>query len=138
MPSRRRRRRSASPSSAPVPRAWRRRGSRPSGFGQALFVLATVISVPAPGRAVCDAGLKALAVDSGPPVAHGVPGVTVGKVSDEHCTLDDPDGVLKLGDMIRLIPGHCDPTCNLHDWYAGLRGGRVETLWPVTARGKVF
>ncbi|WP_172329910.1 DSD1 family PLP-dependent enzyme [Mangrovicoccus sp. HB161399] len=119
-------------------RVRRADGSPPGGFGQALFVLATVISTPAPGRAVCDAGLKALAVDSGPPVAHGVPGVAVGKVSDEHCTLDDPEGRLKLGDMIRLIPGHCDPTCNLHDWYAGLRGGLVETLWPVTARGKVF
>ncbi|WP_138464353.1 DSD1 family PLP-dependent enzyme [Poseidonocella sp. HB161398] len=113
-------------------------GSPPGGFGQALFVLATVISTPVPGRAVCDAGLKALAVDSGPPVAHGVPGVSVRAVSDEHCTLDDPEGRLQLGDMIRLIPGHCDPTCNLHDWYAGLRGGRVEALWPVTARGKVF
>jgi len=36
---------------------------------------------------------------------------------------------------LMLIPGHCDPTINLHDWFVGLRNGRVETLWPITARG---
>ncbi len=45
---------------------------------------------------------------------------------------------LSLGDRIRLVPGHCDPTCNLHDWFVGVRNGVVETLWPVTARGKLF
>ena len=38
---------------------------------------------------------------------------------------------LKLGDKVWLIPGHCDPTVNLHDWYVGVRDGRVEVLWPV-------
>ena len=42
---------------------------------------------------------------------------------------------LKLGEKVWLIPGHCDPTVNLHDWYVGVRNGRVEVLWPVTARG---
>jgi D-serine deaminase-like pyridoxal phosphate-dependent protein len=42
-----------------------------------------------------------------------------------------------LGDKIRLIPGHCDPTVNLYDWYVGIRGNRVEQLWPITARGAV-
>jgi 3-hydroxy-D-aspartate aldolase len=42
---------------------------------------------------------------------------------------------LKLGEKVKLIPGHCDPTVNLHDWYIGVRGGRVEALWPITARG---
>jgi 3-hydroxy-D-aspartate aldolase len=36
---------------------------------------------------------------------------------------------------VKLIPGHCDPTVNLHDWYIGVRGGRVEALWPIAARG---
>ena len=42
---------------------------------------------------------------------------------------------LGLGDRVWLIPGHCDPTINLHDWYVGVRGGRVEALWPIAARG---
>ena len=42
---------------------------------------------------------------------------------------------LKLGEKVWLIPGHCDPTVNLHDWYVGVRNGRVEVLWPVSARG---
>ena len=45
---------------------------------------------------------------------------------------------LALGDKIRLIPGHCDPTVNLYDWYVCIRGGRVEQLWPITARGAVY
>jgi D-serine deaminase-like pyridoxal phosphate-dependent protein len=49
----------------------------------------------------------------------------------------------KLGDRLLLVPGHCDPTVNLHDWYVGVRGlktaqARVESVWPVAARGAVF
>jgi 3-hydroxy-D-aspartate aldolase len=40
--------------------------------------------------------------------------------------------------MVRLVPGHCDPTVNLYDWYVGIRGNRVEQLWPITARGAVY
>src|SRR5262249_36021606 len=42
---------------------------------------------------------------------------------------------LRLGEEVWLIPGHCNPTVNLHDWYVGVRRGRVEALWPITARG---
>ena len=41
-------------------------------------------------------------------------------------------------DKLRLVPGHCDPTANVHDWYVGVRGGKVEVLWPVSARGKAY
>lgn len=107
------------------------------GFEHALFVLTSVMSV-APGRAVADAGLKALAVDSGLPTVHGLAGVTCTGLSDEHCQFADPSGLLGINQHLRLIPGHCDPTCNLYDWYVGIRGNRVETLWPVTARGKLY
>lgn len=107
------------------------------GFEHALFVLTSVMSL-APGRAVTDAGLKALAMDSGLPVVHGVDGVKCEGLSDEHCQLDDPLGRLRINQRLHLIPGHCDPTSNLHDWYVGIRGDRVETIWPVTARGKVY
>lgn len=105
---------------------------------QAVFVLTGVMSVPTPGRAVCDAGLKALATDSGLPVVAGRPDLTYTSASDEHGVIADPAGTLRPGDRLRLIPGHCDPTCNLHDWYVGLRRGIVESLWPVSARGKGF
>lgn len=104
----------------------------------ALFLLASVLSTATPGRAVCDAGLKAQSVDSGLPIVAGRPGVAYLQASDEHGTLSDPGSVLKVNDRLRLVPGHCDPTCNLHDWYVGLRGGVVECLWPVTARGKGY
>ena len=44
----------------------------------------------------------------------------------------------EAGDKIRLIPGHCDPTVNLYDWYVCVRGNRVEQVWPITARGAVY
>lgn len=107
------------------------------GYEHALFVLTSVMSI-APGRAVTDAGLKAFAVDSGLPTVHGVDGVACEGLSDEHCRLDDPGGQLAINDRLRMIPGHCDPTCNLHDWYIGVRGETVEVIWPVTARGKLL
>jgi 3-hydroxy-D-aspartate aldolase len=107
-------------------------------WDNALFVLTQVMSTAGPGRAVCDAGLKAMSGESGLPLVQGRSGLTCEDLSDEHCRIADPDGVLSIGDKLWLVPGHCDPTVNLHDWYVGLRGGRVETLWPVTARGKLW
>ena len=60
------------------------------------------------------------------------------KCSDEHGVVGDPDNTLKVNDKLRLVPGHCDPTCNVHDWYVGVRGGKVEVVWPVSARGKAY
>ena len=107
-------------------------------FGHALFVLTTIMSQPRPGRAVCDAGLKALAVDSGLPQIAGRDDLVYLSASDEHGVIGDASGSLRVHDRLRLVPGHCDPTCNLHDWYVGVRGGIVEQLWPITARGKGF
>jgi 3-hydroxy-D-aspartate aldolase len=109
----------------------------PQGFEHALFLLTSVISKTRPGMAVCDAGLKVTTAESGLPRST-LPGVTYTAASDEHGTLDDPGDRLRVGDRLRLIPGHCDPTCNLHDWYAVLRGDVVEALWPVTARGRHY
>ena len=112
----------------------------PSEFENALFVLATVMSRAAPERAAVDAGLKALAVDSGMPVVRDRPDVEFQRASDEHgiLLLKDTGSKLRVGDRLWLIPGHCDPTINLYDWYVGVRGGRVEALWPITARGAVL
>ena len=104
----------------------------------ALFILTSVMSHAKPDKAICDAGLKAQSVDSGLPVVYGRDDVKYVKCSDEHGVIADPDGVLKVGEKLKLVPGHCDPTCNVHDWYVGVRNGKVETLWPVSARGKAY
>jgi len=106
-------------------------------FAHSLFILTTVMSCAQPGQAVCDAGLKAQSTDSGLPRVIGLSDVRYTGASDEHGVLSDPCSQLALGDTLRLIPGHCDPTVNMHDWYVGVRDGRVETLWPVTARGRI-
>jgi D-serine deaminase-like pyridoxal phosphate-dependent protein len=112
----------------------------PREFEQSLFVLATVMSRPAPDRAVLDAGLKALSVDKGMPGVRDLPGATYQRASDEHGVLQLEEGArgLAIGDRVRLVPGHCDPTINLYDWYVAVRAGRVEALWPITARGAVL
>ncbi|MDJ1017783.1 MAG: DSD1 family PLP-dependent enzyme [Paracoccaceae bacterium] len=104
----------------------------------ALFILTSVMSHAKAEKAIVDAGLKAQSVDSGLPVIFGRDDVEYVKCSDEHGVVADPDGVLKVNDKLRLVPGHCDPTCNVHDWYVGVRNGKVETLWPVSARGKAY
>jgi D-serine deaminase-like pyridoxal phosphate-dependent protein len=114
---------------------------RPVGdFTPSLFVYASVMSRPARDRAVLDAGLKALSVDSGMPRVVGMQDVEYVRASDEHgkLTLHDPSRALPLGSKLRLLPGHCDTTVNMYDWYVGYRNDRVEALWPVAARGAVL
>jgi 3-hydroxy-D-aspartate aldolase len=103
-------------------------------FEHALFVLATVMSRPAPGSAIVDAGLKASSVDSGMPTVWGKEGLKFTKASDEHGFIEGPQPPA-LGDKLLLVPGHCDPTVNLYDWYVCVRRGIVEQIWPITARG---
>jgi len=113
-------------------------GEKISEFENALFILTTVMSHAKADKAIVDAGLKAQSVDSGLPYVFGRNDVEYIKCSDEHGVVADPDGVLKVNDTLKLVPGHCDPTCNVHDWYVGVRNGKVETLWPVSARGKAY
>jgi 3-hydroxy-D-aspartate aldolase len=104
----------------------------------ALFVLTTIMSTTIRGQAVCDAGLKSLTLDSGLPIVHGRDEVKYINTSDEHGVIEDKRGVLRINEKLKLIPGHCDPTCNLHDWYVGVRNGKVDVVWPVSARGKCY
>jgi 3-hydroxy-D-aspartate aldolase len=104
----------------------------------ALFILTSVMSHVKADKAIVDAGLKAQSVDSGLPVIFGRDDVKYVKCSDEHGVVEDPQGVLKVNDKLKLVPGHCDPTCNVHDWYVGVRNGKVESVWPVSARGKAY
>lgn len=108
-------------------------------FQHALFVLCSVMS-RAPGRAIVDAGLKASSVDSGMPEVWQRPGLVYKSASDEHGWVEVGANTKppELGEKLWLVPGHCDPTVNLHDWYVCVRKGRVEALWPVSARGAVY
>lgn len=104
----------------------------------ALFILTSVMSHAKADRAICDAGLKVQSVDSGLPFVFGRDDVEYVKCTDEHGVIADPDGKLKVNDKLKLVPGHCDPTCNVHDWYVGVRDGKVECIWPVSARGHAY
>lgn len=112
-------------------------GQRVSGYRHSLFVYTQVMSAPGHGLAIVDAGLKSIAFDSGMPWVVDRPEVLYTRPSDEHGVLDERNAShgLQLGAKLKLIPGHCDPTANLYDWYVCIRNGRVESLWPVTARG---
>ena len=112
-------------------------GAPVSTFRHSLFVLATVMSAPRHGLAVLDAGHKAVSIDSGMPTLWQHPDIRYVSASEEHGKLEyGPEtSAVKLGEKLRLVPGHCDPTVDRFDWYVGVRGGRVECLWPVAARG---
>ena len=113
-------------------------------FEQALFVKTQVISACG-SHAVCDAGHKSHAIDSGLPTVALLPpgrGLRYANGGDEHGVLyaDGPQARLPaLGQMLWLVPGHCDPTVNLHNFLIGVRGGLaagvVERIIRVDARG---
>jgi D-threonine aldolase len=103
-------------------------------FEQALFVIGTVISVGG-GYAVADIGLKALGMD------HGNPDVIGGVVwfcSDEHVTFspgEDVEQPFRIGDRVRVLPAHIDPTMAMHEAAWLVRGGEVIDRWPIDLRG---
>ena len=122
---------------------YRRIGGRsgPSliDFEMALTVIATVVSVPTPDRAVVDAGLKAFSTDKPfPPEPVERPGVEYGFAGDEHgrLTVVDPQRPVRLGERIEFFPPHCDPTVNLYDRVWCVRAGKVEAVWDIAARGR--
>ena len=111
-------------------------------FEHALFVKSQVISRGF-SHAVVDAGHKAHAIDSGMPQVWQR-ALDYSNGGDEHGILQPRVGAAvdvlpQLGETVWLVPGHCDPTVNLHDHYVvvqgGLAGGRVDAVWPVDARG---
>jgi D-serine deaminase-like pyridoxal phosphate-dependent protein len=113
-------------------------------FEQALFIKTQVISTHS-GHAVCDAGHKSHAIDSGLPKVHAFDAqseLDYFNGGDEHGILRPAAGSTRLpalGQMLWLIPGHCDPTVNLHEVMigvsGGLRHGVVHRIYPVDARG---
>ena len=110
----------------------------------ALTILSTVISVPARDRAVIDAGSKTITSERSS--EFGVFGLVAGRpdlrfatATEEHgmIAMTSPRRRLKVGDRLEIIPNHVCPVMNLHDEVVALRGGRVEAVWAVAARGKI-
>lgn len=99
-------------------------------FVQALTVLSTVISV-SEGWVVADCGLKALGMDHGNP---SVEGADVWFCSDEHLTFA-PQARLRVGDRIRVLPSHVDPTVAYHEHLHVVDGDEVTERWDVDLRG---
>ena len=106
-------------------------------FGNALTVAADVISANYPDRVTVDAGFKAFATDRPfGPVVQGFPGARYEWAGDEfgYVFLDRAAHGIRLGDRLRFIPPHCDPTVNLYDRIHLCRGENVEEIWPVMKR----
>ena len=109
-----------------------------SDFGNSLSVLTTIISHPSKGRAITDGGNKALSTDESMPVPKGLTGVAYWPGGDEYgiIGLKKPNRELKVGDKLEFIPGHCDTTVNLYNYFFGVRKGVVEAVWPIEGRGR--
>lgn len=116
--------------------------ARPAHCAQT--VLATVISTPEPGRAVLDAGSKALAMDPAPTspgfgmLKEDAAAVLV-RLNEEHGFLDLSQASVRLrvGDKVQVIPNHCCAVSNLFDEMVAVRGGDVVETWPVAGRGRM-
>jgi D-serine deaminase-like pyridoxal phosphate-dependent protein len=110
----------------------------------ALTVLATVVSTAVPGQAVIDAGTKALGREPGANPEDGFaalidrPDVTVQRMSEEHGVLDlrNTNWRPAVGEQVRLVPNHVCIAVQLHEVIYGIRDNRVETSWPISARGR--
>jgi len=105
----------------------------------ALTLLTTTISVRPAGRAVVDAGFKALGRLSGFPLPRvlGRPGVTVAALSAEHGTLALGEDALHVGDQVHLVPSYSDGMLFLHDHLIGHRKGLVTDIIALLARGRL-
>ena len=105
-------------------------------FEQAFWVLGTVISRPVPTRCVLDCGQKSLTKDHGLPQVLGLEGAEVTALNDEHAVVSiPPEASVRIGDRVRVVPSHTDPTINLHDAFAVVAGEQVIDAWPIVARG---
>ena len=119
--------------------AYYRHTCQVADLNYALTVLTTVVSRPAPDRAIIDAGRKTLNKEVHMPLVAGRDDIRVVSLSAEHGTLElDPSAQgLKIGERLELIPGYADLTTMLHDVYHCFRGGKLESVLPIAARGKL-
>lgn len=107
-------------------------------FGLAFSLLCTVVSRPMAEKVITDGGLQVLHRD-GTPLPKGHDELAFRSLSEEHGGFMVRDGMqtaLSVGDQVEVHPGHCCAAANLHDRVYAVRGGVVEAVWAVTARGK--
>lgn len=103
---------------------------------QALYLVSSVGSRPGAGRAILDAGWKALPDRPIAPLCSDLPGAEVAQLYAEHHRLEwSDDSAPAIGDRILFIPGYSDATTVLHDAFLGIRDGRVVEVIPLAARG---
>ena len=103
----------------------------------AVTVSARVASAPEPGLAIHDCGQKAIGRDFGNPRVMGWPHLKAVGGSAEHGIVQGEDGAWlpRIGDWLSLIPADLTTVFALHDFAHGVRAGRLEAIWPVSARG---
>lgn len=108
------------------------------GLTSALTLLTTVVSRPSYDCAVLDAGLNAITADKHPPTVKGWDDARVLRLSSEHTVLElgPSSRELRIGDQVQLVVGYSDLTTMLHDEFLCFRGNRLESVWPISARGK--
>lgn len=106
-------------------------------FENSLTMLSTVVSRSVEGRVIFDSGRKCMTCDHDLPTVLNHPEVEIASLSEEHARgmLNGPTD-LRPGDKAHIIPDHCCTTVNLHDRLYGVRDEKVETIWPIQARGR--
>ena len=119
--------------------AFYRHRCRVQDFGFALKLVTTVVSRPAPDRAIIDAGRKSQHADSHNSLVAGRDDIRVARLSAEHgeLRLEESARDLAIGDRLELIPGYSDFTNVLHDEFYAMRAGRLEAIFPLLGRGKI-
>ena len=117
---------------------YRYRKNRPQ-FKQAAKVMTTVMSHPEPGKAFLDSGQKAIGIDTGVPVAEGIAGATLIRMSAEHGYLQlegDAQNSIDLGEKVWLTPWDTGTCINVYDYLNAVRDGKLEAVWDIAARGR--
>jgi D-serine deaminase-like pyridoxal phosphate-dependent protein len=113
---------------------------RLEGFRYALTILSTVVSRPAPERAIIDAGRKTMNMELHLPLVLDRPDIEVDRLSAEHGLLKLGPAArdLRIGDRLEFIPGYADFTTMLHNYFYVLQNDRLVDIWPLTARGRLM
>lgn len=105
-------------------------------FKQSLTVLSTVVSRPTDELVIFDVGMKGISPERFNPFVKGYESmIDVKKLSEEHAIAHIQGGIdPRPGDKVHLIPSHCCTTVNLYNNIFVTRDGRVEAIWPISAR----
>ena len=109
----------------------------------AMRIRATVVSANEASRVILDGGSKAVNSETiGGLYGYIVeyPAARLHQLNEEHGYVDFSacDHVPKVGEIVNIIPVHTCVVTNLHNQIYGIRGGKIEQVWDVAARGLVW